>query len=58
MLDFCMIGENLLSLCFIKAQFADCVLALGVIEEIVINSMTIGKIMKIRPPVSWSYIPY
>ena len=35
-----------------KAQFANCVLALCVIDEIVINSMTSGKIMEIRPPVS------
>ena len=38
--------------CFRKAQFANCVLALCVIDEIVINSMTSGKIMEIRPPVS------
>ena len=31
-----------------KAQFANCVLALCVIDEIVINSMTSGKIMEIR----------
>ena len=37
---------------FPKAQFANCVLALCVIDEIVINSMTSGKIMEIRPPVS------
>ena len=37
---------------FSLAQFANCVLALCVIDEIVINSMTSGKIMEIRPPVS------
>ena len=37
---------------YIKAQFANCVLALCVIDEIVINSMTSGKIMEICPPVS------
>ena len=36
----------------LKAQFANCVLALCVIDEIVINSMTSGKIMEISPPVS------
>ena len=35
-----------------KAQFANCVLVLCVIDEIVINSMTSGKIMEICPPVS------
>ena len=35
-----------------KAQFANCVLALCVIDEIVINSMTSGKTMEICPPVS------
>ena len=34
------------------AQFANCVLAICVIDEIVINSMTSGKIMEIRPPAS------
>ena len=38
--------------CLALAQFANCVLALCVIDEIVINSMTSGKIMEIRPPVS------
>ena len=37
---------------YLLAQFANCVLALSVIDEIVINSMTSGKIMEIRPPVS------
>ena len=37
---------------YFLAQFANCVLALCVIDEIVINSMTSDKIMEIRPPVS------
>ena len=37
---------------YYKAQFADCVLSLCVIDEIVIDSMSSGRIMEIRPSVS------